>query len=534
MSQPVLIATGDGSNRTYDLTFPYIRREHVKAYIGSTATALTWVNASRVMTDTAAPNGATVTIRRETPEVPLHTLQNNKPLPAAAYNELLTQALYYAQERPGIRGLDGAPGAPGPTGPSGPPGATGPTGPAGTGAPGPQGPIGPAGPTGLTGPQGPQGVQGPTGPAGPQGPGGTGPQGPAGPAGPAGPQGPEGPAGPQGLSITGPAGPTGPTGPAGPQGVAGPQGIQGPAGPQGPQGLTGPAGAQGPAGTFDGDTLDFTVQSADPAAPAAGTGTLYAFDVGGRVLPKWVGPSGVDFPLQPHIGFNNIAAWRGGNGATATSLSVVGSMPYTIVASATQTPNPAVGSILSQTLRSRYLTSAAAGNIVSVRANTARVALGNAPNIGGFHYGVRFALAAMNAAQRFFIGLWSGAANPTNLDWTTDTATGRIGIVANSATGNWRLAHNAQGAAPTLIDLGATMPINSTDLMEMVLFARPNATGVSYRVRNLSTGAQVTGTISTNLPANTQFLGPFMALSNNTAAAAVSVDFVSAYLETDY
>lgn len=252
-------------------------------------------------------------------------------------------------------------------------------------------------------------------------------------------------------------------------------------------------------------------------------------------MPKWVGPSGVDYPLQPHIGVNNITSWRGGNAtAIATAVAVVGAMPYTGVASSVQIPGVATTSILAQTLRSRLLTSTTAGNITSLRANTNRVTRGNAANIGGFHYIGRFALSAQNAAQRVFMGLWSGTANPTNLDWTTDTATARIGLVANSATGNWRLAHNTAGAAPTLIDLGASFPLNTTDLIELVLFCGPNASSITYRVRNLSTGAEATGTLSTNLPGNTVFLGPMVMMTNNTAAAAVSIDVVSVYLETDF
>ncbi|WP_164899128.1 hypothetical protein, partial [Mesorhizobium sp. M7A.F.Ca.MR.362.00.0.0] len=33
------------------------------------------------------------------PSVPLATLQNNKPIPAASYNDLVKQALYFAEEQ---------------------------------------------------------------------------------------------------------------------------------------------------------------------------------------------------------------------------------------------------------------------------------------------------------------------------------------------------------------------------------------------------------------------------------------------------
>lgn len=281
--------------------------------------------------------------------------------------------------------------------------------------------------------------------------------------------------------------------------------------------------------------LDLPAEATEPAAPAAGRGLFYAKSLVGRVRPKWKGPAGIDYPLQPHIGFNTIAKWHGGaTTAIATTLAVIGSMSFTGAASSVQVPGPATTSILAQCLRSRILTAATAGAVCSLRAGTNRATRGNAASIGGFEFGMRFAPATMNAAQRLFMGMWSGTSNPGNVDWTTDTATARIGLVAAADTGNWRLAHNAAGAAPTLIDLGASFPINNTSLMELLLFCPPNTSSITYTVRNLSTGAEVTGTITTNLPANTLFLGPFAVMSNNTAAAAVSFDFVSAYLETDF
>lgn len=99
-------------------------------------------------------------------------------------------------------------------------------------AEGPQGPIGDKGPRGDAGPQGIQGSEGPRGP--------TGPSGPRGADGPTGDKGPQGSVGPQG-----PVGPEGPTGPQGPIGPEGPEGPQGRAGVQGPSGEKGPVGDMG-------------------------------------------------------------------------------------------------------------------------------------------------------------------------------------------------------------------------------------------------------------------------------------------------
>ncbi len=309
MTQPVKIHTGNGSRTDFDFPFPYLRGDHVTVYVGGDVISYTWLNASTVRISPAPTSGVTVTIRRETPEVPLSVLRDNRPIPASTYNELLVQAIYYAQERPGLPGL---PGPTGPVGPAGPKGGKG-----DTGSIGPLGPQGPAGPQGIQGVKGETGVQGPQGSQGPQGlrglqgaegpqgvQGSQGPEGPIGRTGPQGPKGDQGDPGPKGdtgtpgqsftVSATGPLasratydaepsgfaflatddgnlyiregatgwsagipfgkgekgdrGPEGPVGPAGPEGAEGPTGVQGPEGPQGVQGLQGPAGAQGAEG----------------------------------------------------------------------------------------------------------------------------------------------------------------------------------------------------------------------------------------------------------------------------------------------
>lgn len=213
---PVATSTGDGATKQFSVPFPYLRRSHVKVYVGGDERSFSWINDTLIELATAPAAGSTVTRRRETPEVPLHAIQNDKPIPASKYNEVLRQAIYYAQERPGLPGLPG--------------------------------PTGPAGPTGPTGPQGPQGLVGQVGPVGP-----AGPQGVKGEKGDTGSQGPQGPQGVQGLS-----GLTGATGPQGIQGPVGPVGATGPVGPKGDKGDNGDKGDKGDPGN---DGRSFTVDA---------------------------------------------------------------------------------------------------------------------------------------------------------------------------------------------------------------------------------------------------------------------------------
>jgi hypothetical protein len=107
-------------------------------------------------------------------------------------------------------------------------------------------------------------------------------------------------------------------------------------------------------------------------------------------------------------------------------------------------------------------------------------------------------------------------------------------MAINANTGNWNLVHNVTGTAPTIIALGANFPVNNTDLLEVTLFCAPNAASINYRVVNWSTNQQTTGSITTNIPSNTTFMNPIIWGTNNATAAAVTLDFISTYVETDY
>lgn len=287
----------------------------------------------------------------------------------------------------------------------------------------------------------------------------------------------------------------------------------------------------------DFETIDFPALAAEPAVPPADHGLLYARSLAGRVIPKWMGPAGVDYPLQPHEGLNNVAIWRGGSTTTAaTFASVVGNMPYSAAsASAPLIPTLATTSLRNQTYRGTIRTGTTAGTVAYIRANTLRIWRGNAAGLGGFFVVMRFSLSGtIQTGQRSFIGISDSVANPTNVDPTTSTTPGKIGLAQNAATGNWALVHNVTGTAPTNVALGASFPINNTDLYEIALFSAPNGSSIGYRVVNWSTNQQTSGTLTTNIPSNTTFMAPVAWITNNAQGAQSELDFISTYVETDY
>lgn len=303
------IKESDGATVEFEVTYPFLRKSHVKAYIDDVPTDYTWVSPTRIRLERVPPYGSEVKIVRETPSEPIVTIQDNRPLPAEAFNSLTTQSIYFSQERPGMAG---------PVGPKGPEGGPGPLGP--MGPTGPQGPTGDVGPRGAVGPQGPEGIRGPQGA-----------QGIPGVMGPQGPQGIVGPQGPQGL--------------VGPTGLQGPQGAMGPQGPQGPRGLQGLQGEQGPVGlSFQPDASGLTVDRIAYNAETMNfsyldteTGTLYwklsnevghwsqgvLFGRGPQGIQGIQGPTGEQGPMGPQ-GATGIT-WQGDwvSGAAYVQLDAV-------------------------------------------------------------------------------------------------------------------------------------------------------------------------------------------------------------------
>lgn len=90
-----------------------------------------------------------------------------------------------------------------------------------------------------------------------------------------------------------------------------------------------------------------------------------------------------------------------------------------------------------------------------------------------------------------------------------------IGVGSDSADTNLQIFHNDGTGTATKIDLGANFPANRTAGSAMTtvygieLFNVPNSSSVLYRVVNKETGNSVQGTVSTNLPLNTQGLNFF-------------------------
>lgn len=282
-----------------------------------------------------------------------------------------------------------------------------------------------------------------------------------------------------------------------------------------------------------GSDLTFTSVST-PASPATGQVKMFGRDVGGRILPAIVGPTGLNTSLQPHVGRNKIGSWLPiGN---ATTLPLANGLAAPTTTGTATTRNVATTNIVTQQRRLGYVSAVAVGNLAGFRTAAAQFFRGNGPGLGGFHVIIRFAPsdAATVAGARGFVGLWSTTTAPTNVD--PSTLTNIIGVGSDAAEANLSIMHNDAAGTATKIALGAGFPARtlSADAYELILFCGPSEATVRYRIENLVSSVSTSGTISTDLPASTTLLGIQGWTNNGATNLAVGIDLINCYVETDY
>ncbi|NJM82179.1 MAG: hypothetical protein HC844_06510, partial [Tabrizicola sp.] len=283
----------------------------------------------------------------------------------------------------------------------------------------------------------------------------------------------------------------------------------------------------------DDDTIVLPAVAA-PGVPLANRIALFGRAIAGRMLAMMMGPSGIDTPLQPHIGFNAYVKWQANGNATTTSIF---GTAVSTGGTATQAAVTA-GRIYTQMKRLYYRVTTAATTAVSFLRFTNRQYFvgGASAELGGFFSVINWGpdTGVTNGSHRAFAGM-----NQTNSsDVEPSSLNNMIGMGWDSGDANIQFMHSGV-AATTKIDLGAAFPkpvtTNNQTMYEIVLFSPPGTTqAVGYRIRDLESGAVTSGLVTTNLPAVTQAIGPVVQMSVGGVSSVVGVAVCSIYAESDY
>lgn len=277
------------------------------------------------------------------------------------------------------------------------------------------------------------------------------------------------------------------------------------------------------------------------SVPPTDTLDIFARKVGGRMLLKQIGPSGLDTAFQPAIFGNKLVTFNPSSGTVGTG-AVGFSTAWTSNGTVTHpTPATTAPAKSNQMKRTRYANVATTQNQqLGPRMNTVaeqQFWRGNAAGLGGFFFATRFIVELWAASTcRIFAGL-------------TASATGSVVIsdtVLNNTCGLWHDTTDANttfnfvtrdATTTTKQTITVSNAIAAGNSYEFYMFCAPNGTTIFWELYDIVNNVRYTGSQTTTLPANTAFMQPQTQMSNgtaNTTVTTVAIGVAGIYVESDY
>jgi hypothetical protein len=240
-----------------------------------------------------------------------------------------------------------------------------------------------------------------------------------------------------------------------------------------------------------------------PAVPAPGKLKFYAKSLGGRMLLRHLGPSGLSTPLQPSF-FQNFITLIGPSAATV--LSTIGNTVTTVGTISHPNPTEAYG----------YMANIASGSVANSTVGTGTAStlwLRGALGGGGFFFAARVAFpdasyneTGASTGTRIFVGM-------TNLTMAQVVASNapvgshagfqRLHVNGSPLDANWFFL-TGNGTTNHRIDTG--IPFLPGKIYDCYLFCAPSGNVISWRIDNLTDGLSASGETTTHLPATDALL----------------------------
>lgn len=283
--------------------------------------------------------------------------------------------------------------------------------------------------------------------------------------------------------------------------------------------------------------IDVKGITTEPSAPTAGVLHLYSKLVSGRMLPKILGPSGVDTPLQTALFGNNIICYTPTNGASVTA-TFGAAWAKGGSAGLISHPNPTTG-ICNQIHRTRHANAVTTTNqamgITAINGSGLMFWRGNAAGQGGFFFNARFVIGLWAADTcRLFCGLGKG----TEIVISDTVANDTVGLWHDTTDGANVLSLVTRDAATTTKTAITGATVAAGQGFDFYMFCKPNDSTIYYRLDSINAGTTIVDTsIATTLPTNTVFIGPQVEVSNGTASTVVTtvaMDVARIYVESDH
>lgn len=205
-----------------------------------------------------------------------------------------------------------------------------------------------------------------------------------------------------------------------------------------------------------------------PPLPPQGRLAVFGREVAGRMLPAFLGPSGIDSALQPLLARNKIGFWNPPGNTTAQPGGFGLAVPIA-VGSAAGRP-VATTNLFTRMKRMGWVSSSSPGSMMGMRFNVAQFTTGDGSGLGGFFLVIRFGFSAVTASMRAFVGMSASTLAPANVD--PASLANCIGIGRRASDTNMHLFHGGTVPQPP-VDLGDGFPADTvnSDMYELALFA---------------------------------------------------------------
>lgn len=277
------------------------------------------------------------------------------------------------------------------------------------------------------------------------------------------------------------------------------------------------------------NTLNLVDQTSDPAAPTASI-YVYTRSLGGRRVPRFIGPSGLDSALQPAFFANNVTMWLPGTGTTA---AINFGVSWTI---ATTQAHPAIANtnFMTAMKRATYTTTTTAGNTSGVRSSAPICWRGNISGAGGFFFAARFGILTYASTMRVFVGL-NGTATAMAAD--PSTVNDSAGMSKDSGETTWQCLTRDTTTAQKISTGRTTAAAGTAEIFDFYMFCQPNGSSITFRVVDVTSGTVLVNnqTQSSNLPTATVMLTAHAECTNVTggAGSAVAIFLNKLYIESD-
>ena len=281
-------------------------------------------------------------------------------------------------------------------------------------------------------------------------------------------------------------------------------------------------------GTDTGVTMNAITN--EPSAPSGSNLHIYTKNIAGRIVPKWIGPAGVDTPFQAALWGNNTIMWTPTTATAGVWQGTAGAGAGTYT-----TALPTTTNFYTAMKRGQWATVVTTTNQqVGQRSTENMIFRGSVSGQGGFFFFCRFGITTWTAGDRLFVGLSPNSTALVTAQPSADPNIAGFGIDAGDTAITFMHNDNAGAAVKDAIAGQPTLASNQG--YDAYIYAKPNDTTIYYRLVDVNTGAEIiNSSTATDLPVNTTMMSAHAVMGNaaNTAVTAAQIGVNRMYVETD-